>query len=80
MIASLGGKRAVITSAYIQTAFFGLGAVYCLYCIAFRWTAIWDKYGRFGLYGWLGAALFLFSLTGWLVAVVVWFIQRQFSN
>lgn len=63
-----------------QFAVSGLGIGYCLYSIVFRWTAIRNKYGRFGLYWWLLAVLSVSSVTAYFAGVAVWLIQQELSS
>jgi hypothetical protein len=64
----------------IPIASFGLGIGYCFHSILFRWSPIRNKYGRFGLYWWIGAVMFAAWLAGSAVAITVWLVQRQISN
>jgi hypothetical protein len=64
----------------ISAIFFLMGIAYCFYSIAFRWPAVRNKYGSLGLYWWPVVIVLAFSMTGWLLAVAVWLVQRRLSN
>ena len=64
----------------IPYVFYGLGIAYCFYVLIFRWTALRKEYGSMSLYWWMGAVLAAFSISGWLVAVAIWLLQRQFAK
>jgi hypothetical protein len=52
-----------------------LGALFCLYLVVFRWSAVTAKYGRLDLYYWLVAMTLAGTLIGYLADLAIWAVQ-----
>lgn len=78
-----GAGHEYVYTALQLAGMFG-GSLFCLYSIAFRWSAVTHKYGRIDLYFWVICIQFIFvalSLLSicalWGIEVAIWYVQNR---